>query len=159
MDHLSALLNTLHSPRPSGRCPFCCGLLTCPDHDPPPLRFSSSGCRGLKGEKCVVSFHPKAFVHIASSDWDSVLQSRRLPAPRRLILHRGFRCHFLQEAHQVRGVPATPWATAHLTTPCVLALSPSDCLRQQGSPCVCSLTAVSLCTWSSMRWPSISFVG
>ena len=39
------------------------------------------------------------------------------------------------------------------------SLSPSDCLGQQGSPCVCSLTTVSLCMWPGTRWASISFVG
>ena len=141
-----------HSPRPLGRGPFCRGLLTCPDHDPPPLRFSSSGCRGLKGAKCVVSFHAKAFVHIASSDWNSVLQCP-LPPPRSLplILHRWFRCHFLQEAGQVRGVPAAPGAAAHLTTPCSLALSP----RWLPGAALCLLTPH--CIPLHVAWHKVGF--
>lgn len=90
----SPLLNTPRSPRPSGRCPFHPGLLTCLDHDPPPpLCFLYSGCRGLKGAKCHCFLSLKGLVHITSSDWSSVLQSP-LPPPSSLplILHRWVRC-------------------------------------------------------------------
>lgn len=99
---------------PSGRCPFHPGLppawtMTHPHH------FALySGCRGLKGAKCVVSFHSKALSTLLPQTGALFCSPLFLhPAPLPLILHRWVRCHFLQEARQVRGAPATPWAAAH----------------------------------------------
>lgn len=144
------------SPRPSGRRPFHPGLLTCLDHDPPPpLCFLYSGCRGLKGAKCVVSFHSKALSTLLPQTGALFCSPLFLhPAPSRSSFTGGL------DATSSRKPVRSGVLLPHRGLQLILeSLSPSGCLGQRGSPCVCLLTIVSLCMCPGTRWASISFVG